>query len=447
MFLRRFWVLIAAVVIVGTTATILYALRIPHTWEAVAVVRVETPAIAGDTVGTAQPRLTAARLQQIQQDILSRDGALDLIARYGLFADLPQFTLNDKIHLARMSVTFMPTRPEGAPFGPEQPITGIVIFSRQADPHIAADIANDMAAQLVAQSSALQSSEVAQTLTFLAVEEARLGAEILALEAEVTAFRNANIDALPEDAQSRRDAIARLDDEIRTQTRDLAPLQQELAGLQARRNLRAVEQRQLEALETQVNAQARSLTALQDQRARLDALNARAPAIDSALASFARRQQLLDEQLATIIRRRVEAETTQRLTSQAQTERFELLESALPPDDPMRSARRKTAAMGGIASVVLALALAFVLDLRNPALRTSRQFEAATAIRPVIAIPNLGKPQKRGGGDAGKHTLKMLMLGGAALWAGAVQAWGWARVVFGAARHALARHRNVRRAR
>jgi hypothetical protein len=61
----------------------------------------------------------------------------------------------------------------------------------------------------------------------------------------------------------------------------------------------------------------------------------------------------------------------------------------------MQSKRRKLAIMGLVGSMGLGVALAFVLDLRNRALRTASQFERATQIRPVISIPPLGKPPRR----------------------------------------------------
>lgn len=395
LFLHRFWKLIAGIAIVGFLATIYHALQQPHSWEAAAVVRVETPAISPESQGGADQRLTGARLQQIEQDLLSREAAMELMSRYRLFDDQPGLSLADRIMLVRTSVHFVPIRPEGAPFGAEQPITSVVIFSRQGDPETAANIANDLARQLVALSSERQTEETQQALDFFARDEARIAAEIAALEAEISQFKNDNLDALPDGLQSRRDTLARIGEEIRAQTRQIEALEQDLAVLRDRRNPRAVELRQIDTLETQIATQRRALAGLTAERDEIAARNNRTPVIEGTLAGYARRQQQLDEQLSSVIRRRTEAETAQRLSAQAQTERFELLEAALPPDYPLRSSRRKLAIMGLVGSLGLGFGLAFLLDLRNPALRTSRQLERATGIRPVIAIPALNKPTRR----------------------------------------------------
>ena len=392
LFLRRFWLLILAVGIVGTLATIYYALQQPHTWETLAVVRVEAPAIAADQDASNSARLSSVRLQQIEQDLLSRDAALEMIAKHRLFMDLPNLSLNEKIALMRLSVQFLPSRPEGVPFGPEQPITSVLIFSRQADPDTAAAVANDLAEQMVALSSKRQNSELQANFDFFLREEQRIAAEIAAIERQITDFKNANIDALPEGLQSRRDAAARLNDDIRALNREISVLDQELSVLRGRSSPRAVELRQIDALTAQIATLSANRDTLAAQRDDIELRNSRSPLIETSLNAFARQQQVLNEQLGAVIRRRADAETTQRLSANAQTERFELLETALPPEIPMQSKRRKLAVMGLVGSFGLGTVLAFLLDMRNPALRTSKQFERATSIRPVIAIPALGAP-------------------------------------------------------
>jgi tyrosine-protein kinase Etk/Wzc len=299
LFVRRFWLLVAAITIVGTVATVWHALQQPHVWEAAAVVRVETPSITTEERGVTDVRLSSARLQQIEQDLLSRDAAIDMIRRYQLFEDLPALSLAEKILLVRTSVQFMPVRPEGIPFGPEQPITSIVIFSQQGDPDTAAAIANELAERMVNLSSERQNETVRQAQEFFSREEARIGTDIAALDAEVTAYKNANIDALPEGLQNRRDRMARLDDEIRAQNREISNLEQELAVLREKRNPRAVEQRQIEALETQIASLIRARATLEGQRDQIAELNTRTPVIEGVLNTYVRRQQQLDEQLAS----------------------------------------------------------------------------------------------------------------------------------------------------
>ena len=73
------------------------------------------------------------------------------------------------------------------------------------------------------------------------------------------------------------------------------------------------------------------------------------------------------------------------------------LEEAQVPDFPISASRKKTALAGGIASTLLALVLAFLLELRKPVIRTATQMERETGLLPVISIPRVGKSKKRNG--------------------------------------------------
>ena len=44
---------------------------------------------------------------------------------------------------------------------------------------------------------------------------------------------------------------------------------------------------------------------------------------------------------------------------------------------------------------MLGLFVAFLLDLRRPVIRTARQMERETGLRPVVSIPNAPRTRKR----------------------------------------------------
>ena len=101
-----------------------------------------------------------------------------------------------------------------------------------------------------------------------------------------------------------------------------------------------------------------------------------------------RQQRRLQDRYAEISRQLAQVETQQKLMDNDQTERFVILERALPPEYPSASNRKKRAAMGAFASIGLSIGLAFVLEMLNPVLRRTEQFARATGTRPVISLPN-----------------------------------------------------------
>lgn len=127
--------------------------------------------------------------------------------------------------------------------------------------------------------------------------------------------------------------------------------------------------------------------AVGDRRAGIEATIVRTPNIEIQLNALYRRHSELQEQYAVITRKRTEAETGERLEVNQQAERFEVIENAIPPDRPISPNRQKLVVMGGGASIALAIGLAFLLDMMQPAIRTAAQLQRQLELRPVVTIP------------------------------------------------------------
>ena len=60
---------------------------------------------------------------------------------------------------------------------------------------------------------------------------------------------------------------------------------------------------------------------------------------------------------------------------------------ALPPDRPIAPSRKKILVLGAGASFGLAMGLALLLEMLNPALRSTSQFQRQLEIAPLASIP------------------------------------------------------------
>lgn len=393
--IRRRMLPILVVSLLGTLATLFMALQSPHVYEAAAVLQVELPRISTEAGSGDAVSRSAQRLQLLEQDLTSRDSMLTLIEKHRLFEDSPAMTATEKVVALRQSIRIETVRAGQNPYGGEQPVSAMLIVVRLGTPLQAADVANDLAQRVLDVTAQKQSERARETLDFYASEDERLGLAIASLEAEITAYKNANVDALPDGMQARRDEIGRLEATLRELDLQLLDLTQELGALRSRGSPRAIEQRQIAALEVQIEGLQGQRRSALERRAEVEAAVNRAPLVETTLGTFNRRLQQLQDQYGVITRRRAEAETNLRLDSERQTERFDLLEPALPPDYPLASGRRKLMVFGMVGSVALALGLALVLELRNPVLRSARQMERMLDLRPVIALPDLPTPQNR----------------------------------------------------
>ncbi len=79
------------------------ALSRPKTYEAGAVIQVETPVVSDATGADGQ---TARLLQMIEQRLTTRDNLIAVIERHGLFADAPGLSTDKKVSLLRNSISF-----------------------------------------------------------------------------------------------------------------------------------------------------------------------------------------------------------------------------------------------------------------------------------------------------------------------------------------------------
>jgi len=145
----------------------------------------------------------------------------------------------------------------------------------------------------------------------------------------------------------------------------LADLDEQLATLMAQRNL------------------------LQDRKSELEKSLETSPEIEHELGALERHLGQLRSEMGVISTHRTEAEVGFRLENQRQAERLTVIELAAFPDFAATGGRKRIAILGGVLSMVLALALAFVQELRNPVIRTAQQMQREIGFGPVVSIPYL----------------------------------------------------------
>jgi tyrosine-protein kinase Etk/Wzc len=151
----------------------------------------------------------------------------------------------------------------------------LLIFAQADSGDLAARVANDFALSILEAGAEGQTARTREAQAFFREEEARVSAEMLALEAEVAAFRNAQADALPGQADLRRAEFLALEAGLRGLGQERAALEDEAARIAARGDLRETDRRQLALIEDRRAALAAQEAALSDRRAAIEAAMAR----------------------------------------------------------------------------------------------------------------------------------------------------------------------------
>jgi uncharacterized protein involved in exopolysaccharide biosynthesis len=377
-------VLILIVTLLGTLLAAVYAKSRPDIYEAAAVIQVELPAVIQGGQAVAQTINPLQVMQTIEQRLTTRDMMLALIDRHGLQAEFDGLSLEERVAAIRSAIQFQSV--SNATGGG---LSAILITARAATAAHAARIANDLAQSVLDMGAQGKKASADANFAFFKQEEGRVWEQLTNLEREVAAYREENRDVLPASREARQDEITALKNDLRALDQEIAGLQNEEGRLRAAQVSRATDRRRLDDIVQRLEILTAQRGPLEARQQVLEASLVRAPEVDRALSGYERQLRQLQDQYTVVSQRLAEAETARRLAENQQTERFSMLERAIEPEYPLGSGGKKLVVAGGLGSIGLALALAFLLEAMHPAIRTSAQMRRELNITPIVAIPEV----------------------------------------------------------
>jgi uncharacterized protein involved in exopolysaccharide biosynthesis len=353
-------------------------------YEAIALVQIEEALVPDQLAGATAPQQESARrsVQLIEQRLMARDNLLRIMDEHGLFLGASSETANERIYRMRQSVFIeeIGTNPGSYAPGANVP-SGLMIRVRLDDPQKAADLANELMYSVIEQSRTRSQGRAQATFEFFVAEEARLGREIAGLDTAIADFKTQHADQLPEGVVQLRAQLVSL------REAELSIDQQIVAMETSSERQRAeVKQRQIALLREQKSLIAARVVQIQD-------MITGSPEVERQLNGLERQLGQLQEQYTVITRRKAEAQLGQLLEDRQDSDRFEVLETALVPEFPISRSRKKLALLGAIVSGMAALCVGVLAEILNPAIRSAAQMERVLGVRPVVAIPPLQEPK------------------------------------------------------
>ncbi len=147
------------------------------------------------------------------------------------------------------------------------------------------------------------------------------------------------------------------------------------------------EQRQIEAIDRQIELLKSQQLAHTARASLLETSISDTPKVEMALSAFSRRYNDLHSQYEIAVRKQAEAEQGEKLELNRKAESFEVIEQARVPEKPVAPKRAVIAAGGSIVSLGLGLGLALLLQLMNKSIRTASDLERTLQIRPLAVVP------------------------------------------------------------
>lgn len=235
--LRRRWlaaaVTLAVVVAVGAGVALLW----PPVYRSMATVLIEQQEIPEDLVRSTISSFADQRIQLIKQRAMTTVKLLEIIREHGLYADdfdsKPREVIIDRmrrdIRVDMISADVVDPRSG-------RPVSATIAFTVAYDnrsPVLAARVANELTSLFLQGDAATRREQAAEASTFLTDEATRLSGEIQTLEGRLAAFKEQNVERLPELAQYNLQLANRTEDELAEVRRDRGAIKERRVLLQA----------------------------------------------------------------------------------------------------------------------------------------------------------------------------------------------------------------------
>ncbi|PYE82217.1 lipopolysaccharide biosynthesis protein [Pseudoroseicyclus aestuarii] len=290
LFLRRLpWFLLF--LFMGTAAGVTLAAVLPPSYTARSTLIVESEQIPSDLAESTVTTEATEALQIIQQRILARDELIDLSNRLGVYqagpgADRSQMTADEIVRDLRQRIDIDTG-------GGRNSATIVTVSFSAPSARLSSEVVNELVTMILQENVALRTSTTGQTLEFFSGEVERLDEELSQRGAEILAFQEENLNALPDSLNFRRSQQSAAQERLVQLERDEATLRdrrQRLVELYedtgrvapADPSQMSAEERQLQGLRDEMAA---ALAVLSPQHPRIRQMESRIAALEARVSS------------------------------------------------------------------------------------------------------------------------------------------------------------------
>jgi uncharacterized protein involved in exopolysaccharide biosynthesis len=393
---KRLLILIVLPVLVFTAGFIFVMFR-PATYLAEGKILIESAQIPIDLVRPTVSSTAAARIQVMEQRVMTRDNLLAIVDKFQVFA-------NEKIRLSGSEMLDkMRERAKLKPYELDLPRqrTGLTIaFSVSFEherPDIALRVANELMTLILSEDARSRTSRAMETTKFLERETKRLESELGSVEGQISEYKRRNKSTIPEKL-----------------VMDLATLRAEL------------QQKIVIYSETHP-----SLKGLQQQVAAIEKTISQAADVESGLDALERQQSSIQKNLEDLTQKLTIARRGEALERDQQSERLEVIEQPVLPTTPVKGNRLKLLMVVLGATLASGIGGVFAAEMFDKTIRGSSDLERLIDPHLIASIPYIttnaeALRQKTRISWVAKAVVAILLIGLAAihfLWMPLVQLW------------------------
>jgi len=211
------------------------AIVIPPTYRATGTIMVESQKIPDNIVPSAIRNQLDEQINMINQRVMTRGNLLQIANKYKLFKD-SVFTLTTTELIDKMrsriivetdtSINAMRTNRQG------QRALAFTLSFEDRQPEVALQVTNELIKLFLDWNVKLRTEGATETTDFLTQESEKLKIEVDRLEKLISAYKQQNRNALPEQLTLRMTMLARAENDLREVERDVRSTKEELRSLE-----------------------------------------------------------------------------------------------------------------------------------------------------------------------------------------------------------------------
>ena len=224
--LKRRWVLITVLAIVGAPLAYGVSRVLPNRYKSQTLVLIEPPTVPTDFVKPVITTEINARLASMQEEILSRTRLEPIIHQYGLYSgDVNRVPPDALVARLQKDIEITPIQPMAETRAQELP--GFHIIVTLDNPQTAQEVCSAVTHMFIEESIRLRQQRSEDTTQFLAQQLVDAKAKLDEQDSKLAAFKSHYIGSLPDEEQGNLNLLMGLTSQLDAATQALARAQQD----------------------------------------------------------------------------------------------------------------------------------------------------------------------------------------------------------------------------
>jgi len=224
--LRRRWVLITALTLVGGPLAYGVSRLLPNRYTSQTLVLIEQPTVPSDFVKPVISTEINERLASMQEEILSRTRLEPIIRQFGLYpGDMNRVPVEELVSRLQKSIQVTPVQPMAET--QSQALPGFHIIVTLDNPRTAQEVCAAVTSMFIEENLRLRQQRSEDTTQFLAQQLVDAKAKLDAQDAKLAEFKSAHLGSQPDEEQGNLNLLMGLTSQLDAATQALARAQQD----------------------------------------------------------------------------------------------------------------------------------------------------------------------------------------------------------------------------